>query len=335
MVTTKDIAKLAGVSTTTVSHVINKTRYVSPTIIKKVNDAMLKMDYIPNLMAASLRRKKTRTIGLVIPDISNLFFAFLVKIFEDILSLNNYNIMIANSFYDIEREKVILNSFRSRRVDGILIIPETTNSRYIEEISKSGVPIVIIEREIPGANIDTVLIDNRSASFEATEHLIKLGHKNIGFVDRKVDKSHSLERKKGYLLALEKYNIQIRDEFIFRSGFSCEDGYNAASYFLNINDKISAFLIFGDFAALGAIKYVFNKGLNVPKDVSVIGFTDISICPYTIPSLTSIQYPILEIAKTSSELLLSKIKNTNLLEIKKIILKAGLVVRESTGSYNL
>lgn len=259
----------------TVSHVINKTRYVSPTLIKKVNDAMIELDYLPNMIAASLRRKKTKTIGLIIPDITNLFFAFLVKKFDNILGENNFDIIVSNTTYSIDKEIEILNILRSKRVDGIIIIPEATEPQNINNIVNSGISVCIIEREIVEGNFDTVLIDNKSAMFEATEYLIKLGHKNIGYMDRRVDKSHSLERKKGYLLALEKYNLPIREEFIFKCGFSSEDGYKAASYFLNRKEKITAIQTSGDFAALGLIKYINNQGLDVPKDISVIGFSDI------------------------------------------------------------
>jgi DNA-binding LacI/PurR family transcriptional regulator len=294
---------------------------------------MARLDYFPNLVAASLRRNKTGTIGLIIPDISNLFFAFLVKSFENILSLNNYNIIVSNTLYNVEKETEILNILRSKRVDGILIVPENEDPQPIENVIKSGIPVCTIEREIPEGNFNAVLIDNKSAMFETTEYLINLGHKNIGYMDRIVDKSHSIERKKGYLLALEKYNLPCCEEFIFRGGFSSEDGYNAAHYFLNRKDKVSAILTSGDFAALGSIKYCYNNSLNVPKDISIVGFSDIPLCPYTMPSLTSIHYPVTEIVKASSEILLSKIEDPSLSEIKKIVLKAKLIIRDSVTSH--
>lgn len=333
MVTIKDISKLTGVSIATVSHVINKTRYVSPALIKKVTDTMEKLDYQPNLLAGSLRTKKTGSIGLIISDTSNLFFAFMQTYIEDIFASYSYSIIVANSHYDLDKEIEILKMLRSKRVDGILIVPENTDPTYMENVNKSGIPVVIIEREIPGANLDSVLIDNRNGSFNATEYLVKLGHKNIGYLDRKVDKSHSIERKKGYLLALEKYNIEAKDGLIIRSGFSCVDGYNAASYFLKYKEKISAILTFGDFAALGAMRHIFDEGLNVPKDISIIGFTDMPICPYTRPSLTTIQYPVLEIAKASCEILLSRIKEPDAYGAKKVVLQPKLIIRESTAKH--
>lgn len=324
---------MAGVSIATVSHVINKTRYVSPALIKKVTDSIEKLDYQPNLIAGSLRTNKTGTIGLIISDSSNLFFAFMQTYIEDIFASFGYSIIVSNSHYSLNKEFEILKMLRSKRVDGILIVPENTDPEYMESIDRSGIPVVIIERELPGANLDSVLIDNRTGSFNATEYLINLGHKNIGYLDRKIDKSHSIERKKGYLSALEKHNIKVKDELIIRSGFSCVDGYDAASYFLKFKERVSAILTFGDFAALGAIRHIFDEGLNVPKDISIIGFTDMPICPYIIPSLTTIQYPVLEIAKASCEILLSRIKEPDTSETKKVVLKPNLVIRESTAKY--
>lgn len=330
IVTIRDIAKIAGVSITTVSHVINKTRYVSPELIKKVNYTIEKFDYEPNLLASSLKTNKTGTIGLIVSDSSNLFFAFMQTYIEDIFASKGYSIIVANSHYDLGKEIEILKMLKSKRVDGILIVPENTDSSYLQKISRSGIPMIIIERELHGTQLDSVLVDNRLGSFNATEYLIKLGHKNIGYLDRKVDKSHSIERKKGYLSALEAHNIGVKEELIIRSGFSTEDGYNAAKYFLKNKEKITAILTFSDFAALGAIRYIFDQGLSVPEDISIIGFTDMPICPYTRPSLTTIQYPVLDIARASCDILLSRIKEPDDFK-KKAVLKPKLIIRESTA----
>jgi len=306
---------------------------VSPALVKKVTETMEQLDYLPNLLAGSLRTKKTGTIGLIISDSSNLFFAFMQTYIEDIFATYGYSIIVSNSHYRLDKELEILKMLRSKRVDGILIVPENTDSKYMESVNKSGIPVVIIERELQGANLDSVLIDNIKGSFNATEYLIKLGHKNIGYLDRRIDKSHSIARRKGYLLALEKYNIEVKKDLIIRSGFSCVDGFNAAIYFLNHKEKISAILTFGDFAAMGTMRYIFNKGLSVPEDISVIGFTDMPICPYTRPSLTTIQYPVFEIAKASCEILLSKMKEPKTTDIKKVVLEPKLIIRESTAKH--
>lgn len=333
IVTIRDVAKVAGVSISTVSHVINETRYVSPELIKKVSDVMKKLDFEPSMLASSLKTKKTGTIGLVVSDSSNLFFAFMQTYIENIFTTQGFSLVVSNSHYDLKKEIEVLRMMRAKRVDGILVVPENTDSRYMESIDRSGIPIVIIEREIQGARLDSVLINNTLGSYNATEYLIKLGHERIGYLDRRVDKSHSIQRKKGYLSALKKHNIKSREELIIRSGFSCEDGYNAGKYFFDLKERPSAILTFGDFAALGAMRYIFDNGLSVPEDISIVGFTDMPICRFTRPSLTTIQYPVLEIAEASCNILISRIKEPNGFDKKKVILKPKLIIRESTSEY--
>ncbi len=331
IITIRDVAKLADVSISTVSHVINKTRYVSPELIKKVENAMKTLDYEPSLLASSLKTKKTGTVGLVVSDSSNLFFAFMQTYIENIFTSLGFSLIVSNSHYDLEKEIEVLKMMRAKRIDGILIVPENTDPSYMESIDRSGIPLVIIERKIKGARLDSVLINNRLGTFDTTEYLIKLGHRRIGYLDRQIDKYHSIERKKGYLLALKKNNIEIREELIIRSGFSCEDGYKAGKYFMDCKERPSAILTFGDFTALGAMRYVFNNGLSVPEDMSIVGFTDMPICAYTRPSLTTIQYPVQKIAEVSSNILLSRIKETESINKKEVVLKSKLIIRESTS----
>ena len=299
-------------------------------MINRVEKAIKELDYQYNLMAGSIRSKKTRTIGLIIPDISNLFFAALVTNIEDIFFANNYNIMMCNSYYDIRKESEILKMMLTKKVDGIIIVPESVDGQYIEKIRRLGTPIVVLERMIPGIEVDTVLIDNRKVSYEATEYLIKLGHVNIGYIDRKVDKYHSLDRKKGYEDALNHYGLSLDNNLITRGGFSCEDGFKATNLLLR-NKNISAILTFGDFAALGAIRAIIDKGLKVPEDISVVGYTDMPISAFVVPKLTTIHYPIKKIAKSAGELLLLRIKEPDIKEIKNIVLEPRLVIRESTS----
>ncbi len=333
-ITIKEVSKKAGVSTATVSHVINKTRFVSPPLVKKVKEAMKKLNYQPNLLAGSLRTQKTNTIGLIVSDSSNLFFAYMQTHIEKIISKHGYSIIVANTHYSIEKEKELINILRAKRVDGILIVPENTDYKFMEKIDESGTPIVIIERELDGTVLNSVLIDNKIGSYKATEYLIKLGHENIGYLDRKGDKAHSLERKNGYLSALRKHGIKIDKDLIIRSGFSCQDGYNAANYFLENHRKVTAILTFGDFSALGAMRCIFDSGLRVPEDISVIGFTDMPICPYSYPSITTIQYPVSKIANETCQLLLKRINGHGKIKRKRIILKPKLIIRESTCNIN-
>ena len=220
IVNIKDIARRSQVSVATVSHVINRTRFVSDGLIKQVEQAMKDLDYQPNLLAGSLRKKKTGTIGLIIPDSSNMLFAEMSKNIEDILFSRNYNIIVCNSSYDMERELEHLKILRSKMVDGIFIVPATLEGGHIGKLKNIGMPIIVLDRKISDINVDTVLVDNFNGGYEAAKYLISLGHTSMGYIDREQDQSHSLERKNGFTKVLEESNLFIDKNNIVRGGFT-------------------------------------------------------------------------------------------------------------------
>lgn len=302
-------------------------------MINKVEKVMKDLNYQPNLLASSLRKKKTGTIGLVIPDSSNLLFADLSKNLEDIFSAKKYNIIVSNSAYDIKREIGSLATLISKKVDGVLIVPAASEGEHIKKIKESGIPIIILDRKMQGLNIDTVLVDNYKGCRDATNFLINMGHREIGYIDRIVDHSHSLERKKGFMDALKEKGIRIDDKNITRGGFTFQDGANSAKELVEKNPKISALFSFNDMNALGAIRGLADLGLKVPDDISVTGNDDIAISSIFIPRLTTVHYPIKEIALEASRLLLKRIKEPVFTKAREIIISPELIVRESVARY--
>ena len=331
VVNIRDIARRAGVSVATVSHVINNTRFVSDELIERVEKAMEDMDYQPNLLAGSLRKKKTGTIGLIIPDISNMLFAELSKKIEDILFSRNYNVIICNSAYDIDRELEYLKTLRSKMVDGILIVPVTLESDYLKKFKKIGMPIVILDRSIPDINIDTILVDNFKSGYNAAKYLISLGHKNIGYIDRIYDHSHSLERKNGFFKAIKEQGLRLDEKNIVRGGFTFSSGESAVKELISRDSKITAIFSFNDINALGAMRGLTDLGFKIPEDISIIGNDDMPFSSIYVPSLTTIRYPASEMADKASNLLLKRITESDFKRIKKIIIPAELIIRESTA----
>ncbi len=331
IVNIRDIAKRARVSVATVSHVINGTRFVSDELIERVEKAMADMDYQPNLLAGSLRKKKTGTIGLIIPDSSNMLFAKVAKEIEDILFSRGYNVIVCNSAYDINRELEYLKTLRSKMVDGILIVPVTLESDHLEKIKNIGMPIVILDRSILGINIDTIVVDNFKSGYNASKYLISLGHKNIGYVDRAYDHSHSLERKNGFIKALQEEGLSLDEKNIIRGGFMFSDGIRAAKELLERDSKITAIFSFNDINALGVMRGLADLGLKIPQDISVMGNDDIPFSSIYIPSLTTIRYPTDEMADRASNLLLKKMTEPNSKKIRRIIIPTELIIRESTA----
>lgn len=331
IVNIKDIAKRAGVSVATVSHVINSTRFVSNELIERVEKAMADMDYQPNLLAGSLRKKKTGTIGLIIPDSSNTLFAKVSKKIEDVLFSRNYSVIVCNSAYDINRELEYLKTLRSKMVDGILIVPVTLESNHLEKFKRTGIPIVILDRSIPDINMDTILVDNFKSGYNAAKYLTSLGHKNIGYIDRIYDHSHSLERKNGFIKAIREQGLSLDEKNIVRGGFTFDDGVRAAKELVVRDSKITAIFSFNDINALGAMRGLTDLGLRIPEDVSVMGNDDIPFSSIYVPSLTTIRYPTDEMADKASNLLLKRITEPNFRRTKKIIIPTELIIRESTA----
>ncbi len=333
IVNIKDIAKTAHVSVATVSHVINKNYVVSKKLTKRVEKVIKELKYQPNLLAGSLRKKKTGTIGLVVPDSSNLMIAEISRQIENLAYKQNYNVIVCNSSYNIDRENINLKILRSKRVDGIIIIPETIDKEIINEIHESGTPVVILERKIEGSIADTVLVDNFKAGYQATKYLLDLGHHKIGYIDRKFQKYHSIQRKKGYIKALSEYNIKFNRDFVVRGGFSCESGFKAAKFLLDQKNHFSAILAYGDFEAIGVIKAITKNGLDVPGDVSVIGFDDLQFCPFISPELTTVHFPVRELVEKAMGILLPRINNIDMKNNIVEVVSPHIVIRKSTAPF--
>lgn len=331
IVTIKDIARRANVSVATVSHVINKTRFVSDILQDRVKKAIEDLDYHPNIMAGSLRSRKTRVIGLIVPDNSNQLFAALSKSIEQVSSSFGYNVMLCNSSYDFEMELSCIEMLRSKKVDGLIIIPTMTSPDFLNQLVDNKLPVAILHHIIHGCRADSVIVNNIKGTYEATRHLIDLGHRHIGYIDRPVDLPHSIERLKGYRKALEEKGIKKEDYIIRCNGFNYINGSEAMQRLLKQKPKITAVLAFNDTIAIGAIRAINDKGFKVPDVVSVIGFDDIELCSFITPRLTTVHFPKHKIAKAAVDLLMKRIKNPEIEKSIKKVLPLHLIIRESTS----
>jgi LacI family transcriptional regulator len=293
---------------------------------------MEELDYHPNIMAGSLRRKSTSTIGLIVPDNSNPFFAEVAKGIEDTGFKLGYSVMLCNSAYDFEREVAYINVLRSKRVDGLIIIPLTTEDQPINRLIDSKMPVIVVDRKVPSVKADAILVDNFRGSYEATEHLINLGHSRIGYIMRPFDLPHSIDRVKGYEMALEKHGIKPQKEMIVRGGFRYEDGDRAVQGLLALDPPVTAIVAFNDIIALGAIRAIWDKGLKVPQDISLVGFDDIPQASFTTPRLTTVSVPKYEMGEMATNLLMERINGTGPPERKEEVLETRLIIRETTQS---
>uniref|UniRef100_A0A7C3MQG0 LacI family transcriptional regulator n=1 Tax=Dictyoglomus thermophilum TaxID=14 RepID=A0A7C3MQG0_DICTH len=328
--TMKDVAKLAGVSISTVSHVINKTRYVEKETRERVYEAIKTLGYRPNILASSLRKKITNTIGLIISNITNLFYPEVVRGVEDYLTKFNYNLILCNSDEDVEKEKNYIEVLFSRRVDGLIITPSKSSEtrENLDLFREKNIPIVLVDRKIEGLDEDVVLVDNVKGTYDAINYLISLGHKRIGIITGPLDTTTGYERLEGYLKALEDNNIKKDNNLIYEGDFKEKGGYEGTSYLLNLKNPPTAIFSSNNLMVLGSLKRITEIGVKIPSDLSLISFDDMEWFPYFSPPLTAVYQPAYELGETAVKLLFERLKRGRKKK-KEVILPTKLVIRES------
>lgn len=307
MITIKKIAELANVSTATVSKVLNgKDQYISEETRKRILDIVEKEGYIPNGIAKSLKIKKTKTIGLIIPDVMNPFFAEIARGAEDAAEEKGYTIVICNSDNRFSKEEKYLSILQEKMVDGVIMT--ATESNTSQTIERCNIPIVLVDRDLQmDKPIGRITVNNEEGTFMATSYLIGKGCKNICFISSKIVNKLSKERLQGYKKALEENGFPVDENKIYLESFNVETGYKGVNELLK-KGHMDGICCGNDLIAIGAIRALKEKGLKVPDEVKVIGFDDISISKYVEPPLTTIRQPIYEIGRESVNMLLSIIE---------------------------
>lgn len=330
-ITIKDVAEHASVSTATVSHVINNTRYVENATREKVMNAIASLDYRPNFLARSLRNGQTKTIGLILPDASNLFFADIARKIENIGYRNGYSVILCNSDNDLAKQRNYINTLIAKQVDGTIFISAGESKEDLEELNNYGVPIVVADRNVPISLADVVLLDNEKAGYDATKYLIELGHQRIACITGPFDVSPSFLRVEGYKKALSENQIQLTESYLVFSDYQFKGGQKAMAQLLEVNPRPTAVFVLNDMMAIGAISSVRRLGMTVPDDISIIGFDDIELATAMNPTLTTMAQPMEDIAELATNLLIKKMQGSGVgWQNKEYILSAKLMIREST-----
>ncbi len=331
-ITIADIAKRAKVSRMTVSRVLNDSGPVAPSTAEKIKSIMTELNYHPNLIARSLSSKRTMTIGVVIPKTEKLFLdnyiAQILSGVTDIAQKNNYRIMLIPVNHSNEIEGNYLTYARSKLFDGLILLKAKTNDPRLSELAKSGFPYIMVNYRKFGDNYNFVDSENIKGAELAVEHLYKKGHRKIAFIAGSMDEVNARDRLKGYKNILKKYGLPFKDEYIIYGDFNKETAFENSKKLLELDNRPTAIFSSDDYMALGVIEQIKNFGLSVPKDISVIGFDNIEIGEFSKPALTTVKQPMYEIGKTSSEALLSLIKQVKKSPIR-LMLKTELVIRES------
>jgi LacI family transcriptional regulator len=327
----KEVARAAEVSVATVSHVINGTRFVSTELADRVHEAMRTLGYTPDATARSLRVRRTQTIGLVIPDNSNPFFAELAQVIEEEGFEAGYTTILGNSTEQADRERRYVQTLVSKRVDGLIAALSREDDGTLERILEpAGIPVIVIDRDVKLPGADLVLYDNAGGSHAAARHLVELGHNRIAFIAGPADVQPAAERLRGFRDALHEAGLELPGEAVAEADFHYRGGRDATVKLLESPDGITAIAAANDLMAAGALRELAERGIRVPEEMSVVGFDDAPLAEMVSPALTTVRQPLQEMAQTAVSLLLARIAGEDG-QVQRHVLPTELVVRESTA----
>ncbi|UUZ95875.1 catabolite control protein A [Paenibacillus sp. P25] len=333
-VTIYDVAREAGVSMATVSRVVNNNPNVKPQTRKKVFEAIERLGYRPNAVARGLASKKTTTVGVVIPDISNSIFSEVARGIEDIANMYHYNIILCNADKKKEKEIRVVNTLLEKQVDGLVFMGGVITDEHLQAFKTSSVPVVLCATADEHKTIPSVDIDHEKAAFDAVNVLIENGHRNIAMISGTLqDPANGFARYQGYKKALEAAGIPVREDYVRVGNYRYESGLELTKYFLELDERPTAIFAATDEMAIGAIHTLQDNGLKVPDDMSVISVDNIRMASMVRPQLTTVAQPMYDIGAVAMRLL-TKLMNKetkDASELQQVILPHEVIHRNSVA----
>ena len=327
-ITLRMVAEKAGVSVNTASRAINNKPDINQETKKRIFKVAQELGYVRNNTAVALRTKKTGTIGVVIEDNRNPFYAEVLNGMEVAAREKNYHIILTNTQKDYKKEEEAINLLLAKRVDGLLIDPVQDRDDDINSLVEANIPFVVVGRDFENIELDAVYNDEVKGGFLATEYLIKKGHKRIALIDGFLYKSPAKGRLEGYKKALIKYGISMDDALVSVGDIDVKDGYERTKQMLEKDLDFTAIFAYNDMMAFGAMQAIREKGLKIPEDIGLVGYDDIPFCSLMDPALTTIRLKKQELGIESVKLLLSHI-NGNREKPKKIRLDVDIIARKT------
>ncbi|RST76416.1 catabolite control protein A [Siminovitchia acidinfaciens] len=329
-ITIYDVAREANVSMATVSRVVNGNPNVKPATRKKVLEVIERLEYRPNAVARGLASKKTTTVGVIIPDISNIFYGELARGIEDIATMYKYNIILSNSDQNVNKELHLLNTMLGKQVDGLIVMSQNITDDFVQELKRSPVPIVLAGSMEASGTIPSVNIDYRQATFDATNYFIEKGHKQIAFaMGPKRDLINHAEKLVGYKQALEEAGLEFHDDYVIEGGYTYDSGLEGWKKLKDLDNRPTAVVSGDDEMALGVMHGAQDDGLSVPEDIEVITADNTKLALMVRPQLSSIVQPLYDIGAVSMRLL-TKYMNKEKVQENIVVLPHRLELRGST-----
>jgi DNA-binding LacI/PurR family transcriptional regulator len=330
-ITIKDIAKMLGISKSTVSRALRGRSDIHPETKQKIMDLARDLNYEPNTLAINLKQQRTNTIGIIVPETINRFFARAVGGIQKRADMAGFNVMICQSNESYIIEKKNIQSLVSSRVDGLAvsISRETDRSDHFESLLNKGIPLVFFDRICEDIEASQVLTDNYEIAFEGTEHLIQQGCKRIAFIAGPQHLFNSRNRFLGYLDALKKHDLPVQEAYIIHSHYRSDKVEEYTRYLINLPVKPDGIFAINDYAAIEMMHVMKKSGIRIPEDIAVLGFNNENIGRFVEPSLSTIDQPAHDMGAAAAEILINHIRHQELPPERRIV-KSHLIIRESS-----
>ncbi len=332
--TITQIAKELNISPSTVSRALNNHPAISTKTHEAVIELAKKRNYLPNLLALNLLKKRTNTIGVIVPEITSYFFSSIISGVQDLLNPMGVNMIIGQSNESFEEEKSLVRTFASIRVDGFLISPssKTKNFDHLKILTENNIPLVIFDRDCEGIEVDKVFVDEYKGAFQAVEHLINSGCRRIAHIAGPSTLSTARHRLEGYTEALKLHGLPVNKDYIVESkGFMPKHGIKPTKQLLALPNPPDAIFTINDGIAIGAMFVINEAGIVIPDQISVIGFDDDPHSPYFKPSLSTVWQPTFELGMLAARILMQRINtNNDLSKIRVEKLFSELIIRGSS-----
>ncbi|GAA0182283.1 LacI family DNA-binding transcriptional regulator [Clostridium sediminicola] len=335
--TIRDIAKLAGVSKSTVSRVLNNTGYVNVDTRRKIEKVIEENDYTPSATARSLSKQETNVIGVIIPEADNPFFGEILKGISDVADKNSLSIIFCNTNNDEEKEKNALRMLKEQRIKGVILTPATDekliqfdshNKEFIGLVNALEVPVVLLDRDIDYNDWDGIFIDNKKGAFDAVNVLIKAGHKKIATITGDLKLKIGRERLEGYKEAFKHHCMEIDERYIFEGDFTTDTAYKLAKRIINMEEPPTAVFTSNNLSNLGFLKAIFETGLRIPEDIAFVGFDNVPLVDIFNINLSVVDRDTEKMGRMAMELLMKRLNDSND-EANSVIISPKLILKGS------
>jgi LacI family transcriptional regulator len=331
-VTLKELGQLAGVHPSTVARVLNEDprQRVGDEVRQRILALASEHGYQPNRLARSLRTKRSSVIGILIPDIANPFFALMFRGIEDALAERDFSAILANTDDEYVREERGVAMLRGRQVDGLILATARRHDPTVERLVAERVPLVLVNRHAESATPNAVVPADYTGSVTAVAHLVGLGHRRIAHIAGSDEMSTGATRRLGYRDALDRHGLPFDSDLLVEGSYREQGGYEAMRLLLALADPPTGVFAVNDLAAAGAIRAIHEAGFDVPRDISIVGFNDLSTVAPTVPGLTTLRLPVQEMGMMAAQRLLAQILGGTVFN-EPIIMPVSLIVRDSSG----